>query len=125
MAEFGFGSIQEVSLSHAGGHRVNFRDNGRGPGDWVCGELTLAAKTGRLRPRVMGPPYPRDMGVCGCLNCAGGFGSVVRGRIARRAHSVLQAKYAEMDGRAFKAPKKRAGESYRGKSTSTFTAVVL
>jgi hypothetical protein len=44
---------------------------------------------------------------------AGGFGSFVTGRIARQAHTVLQAKYAEMDGRAFKAPKKRAGEGYR------------
>jgi hypothetical protein len=35
---------------------------------------------------------------------AGSFGSLATARIARQPHSVLQAKYAEMDDRALKAP---------------------
>jgi hypothetical protein len=35
---------------------------------------------------------------------AGGFGSLAAACIARQPHTVLQAKYAEMDDRALKAP---------------------
>jgi hypothetical protein len=44
---------------------------------------------------------------------AGGFGSDVMALIARQPHTVLQAKYAEMDDRSPKATEKRAGESDR------------
>jgi hypothetical protein len=44
---------------------------------------------------------------------AGGFGSDVTACIAPQPHTVLQAKYAEMDGRSPKATEKRAGEGVR------------
>jgi hypothetical protein len=62
---------------------------------------------------ILGLSEGKVLPLADLLPAAGGFGSLVTARIARQPHTVLQAKYAEMDERALKAREKRAGESYR------------